>query len=282
MYPLLQWGVGGWLLAPQVRSESRPSCAPDRDENMEISSTLEMSNSQEISRDDIESYLINSDSSQYVLVSEEGVKDGYCIQATFSSKEYFSSMLHTLKLIASNTFHPPVISAMLGLFVASINPLRGIFVDIVDRDCSAPLQWFFDGLYSIGRAAVPINMIILGINLAKTFHSSNSSEMELFSKQTMISVVVAKMIIMPTIGIVSVLFLRNFVLEIPHEISASFYLVMVIVFLTPTANNVMVMSELCNGASKGGMARLIGWQYAVAPLILSISVAVSVAIVNKQ
>jgi len=45
---------------------------------------------------------------------------------------------------------------------------------------------------------------------------------------------------------------------------------MMIVFITPTANNVMVMVELSGSSSKEGIARLIGWQYIVSPLVLSI------------
>lgn len=43
-----------------------------------------------------------------------------------------------------------------------------------------------------------------------------------------------------------------------------------IVFITPTANNVMVMVELSGSSSKEGMARLIGYQYLVSPLVLSL------------
>jgi len=54
---------------------------------------------------------------------------------------------------------------------------------------------------------------------------------------------------------------------------------MMIVFITPTANNVMVMVELSGSSSKEGMARLIGWQYITAPVLLSfvLSAVVSLA-----
>jgi hypothetical protein len=45
-----------------------------------------------------------------------------------------------------------------------------------------------------------------------------------------------------------------------------------IVFITPTANNVMVMVELSGSASKEGMARVIGLQYMFALVMLSLSV----------
>ena len=61
------------------------------------------------------------------------------------------------------------------------------------------------------------------------------------------------------------------------EIDGPFYLVLMIVCITPTANNVMVMVEL-SGGTKEGMARIIGWQYAVAPVVLSITVMLVVRV----
>lgn len=52
-----------------------------------------------------------------------------------------------------------------------------------------------------------------------------------------------------------------------------------IVFLTPTANNVMVMVEL-NGhdGAKDGFASVIAWQYAAAPLFLTLNLTLAVGI----
>ena len=68
-------------------------------------------------------------------------------------------------------------------------------------------------------------------------------------------------------------FLVNFA-----EIDATCYLVMMIVFITPTANNVMVMVELSGSSSKEGIARLIGWQYAVSPVVLRLVICVVVIV----
>ena len=65
------------------------------------------------------------------------------------------------------------------------------------------------------------------------------------------------------------------------DIDGAFYLVLMIVFITPTANNVMVMVELSGSGSKEGMARLIAWQYAVAPVLLSLTVALVVGVASK-
>ena len=49
-------------------------------------------------------------------------------------------------------------------------------------------------------------------------------------------------------------------------------------FFSPTANNIMVMVELSGSGAQEGMARCIGWQYACAPLILSITVMLVVRV----
>jgi predicted permease len=91
-----------------------------------------------------------------------------------------------------------------------------------------------------------------------------------FSTKTTLLVVFGKMIAMPLVGYISTLVLST-VYVVPQEIAGSLYLVLSIVFLCPTANNVMVMVEL-GGTGKGSkesMARVIAYQYAFAPLVLS-------------
>jgi hypothetical protein len=56
---------------------------------------------------------------------------------------------------------------------------------------------------------------------------------------------------------------------------------LIAVFLTPTANNVMVMVELSGSGAREAIARTIAWQYAVAPIILSVTMTVAVGITNK-
>jgi predicted permease len=209
-------------------------------------------------------------------------------------------LMATISKILKRCFQPPVIAALLGILFASVPVIRGVLVDIEDRNGSAPLQWFFDGLYEAGRAAVPINMIILGCNLSASYmlHSplaptassgitvatthprvsrdhekkekNSSSSSAFFGTKTALMIVFGKMIAMPLVGYVSTLALST-VYVVPHEIAGSLYLVLLIVFLCPTANNVMVMVEL-GGTGKGSkesMARIIAYQYAFAPLVLS-------------
>ncbi|KAL7566850.1 hypothetical protein ACA910_021346 [Epithemia clementina (nom. ined.)] len=218
----------------------------------------------------------------------------------------------SIQNIAERCFQPPVVGAVSGILVA-ISPARALFVDVVDRDADAPLEWLFDGLYSIGLTAVPINMIILGCNLSNSYNklraasssttpimtssspsnpdgtlvvdattsSDNSapavSEKEgLLDMTTMIGIVVGKMVVMPILGFFLAWFLNAFVLDIPDDIDAAFYLVLLIVFLTPTANNVMVMVELSGSNTKEGIANVIAMQFAVAPIILSCTLTMAI------
>lgn len=91
-------------------------------------------------------------------------------------------------------------------------------------------------------------------------------------------VVIGKMVVMPMVGVVSTFILREVYTGVNTDYVGGFYLVLLIVFLCPTANNVMVMVELASGGSGGaaaatspkeGMARIIAYQYAVAPIVLS-------------
>lgn len=208
-------------------------------------------------------------------------------QRSNSSQQFMA----TIFKILSRCFQPPVIAALMGLLFASFPAIRGILVDIEDRDGDAPLQWFFDGLYEAGLSAVPINMIILGCNLSASYmlHSplatsgnggetrssfeifgTSSKSSGSFGPKTIAGIVIGKMIAMPLVGYASTLLLSTFY-TVPHEIAGSLYLVLTIVFLCPTANNVMVMVELGGTGTdaKGSIARTIAYQYAIAPIVLS-------------
>ena len=53
-----------------------------------------------------------------------------------------------------------------------------------------------------------------------------------------------------------------------------------IVFLTPTANNVMIIVELSGSGAKEGIARVIALQYAVAPVILSLTMTIAIGVAS--
>lgn len=203
----------------------------------------------------------------------------------FPSMEIMASVSHRVFM---RCFQPPVLGALAGVLVASQPWLRGIFVDVVDRKGHAPLQFMFDGLYHVGEAAVPLNMMILGCNLSASYarskaivetYDDGTSKTKLFSRSTTLAIFIGKMIVMPIIGFFSAYVVREYYWDscIPDDIAGGVYLVAMIVFLTPTANNIMVMVELSGSGSKEAMARTIAWQYALAPIVLSGTMTMAVA-----
>jgi predicted permease len=66
-----------------------------------------------------------------------------------------------LKQAAANFLQPAVIAVLVGIAISLITPLRTLLVDENDRDDDAALEWLFDGIYNVGRAAVPLNIMIL-------------------------------------------------------------------------------------------------------------------------
>merc|ERR1712238_380841 len=96
-------------------------------------------------------------------------KDNKDVDPTEEEPQDIDQLLETISMVLKRCFQPPVIAALAGLLFASFSQIRGLLVDITVRQGTAPFQWFFDGLYAVGQAAVPINMIILGCNLSASY-----------------------------------------------------------------------------------------------------------------
>eukprot|EP00656_Telonema_subtile_P010196 TRINITY_DN1487_c0_g1_i5.p2 TRINITY_DN1487_c0_g1~~TRINITY_DN1487_c0_g1_i5.p2 ORF type:complete len:256 (+),score=69.45 TRINITY_DN1487_c0_g1_i5:305-1072(+) len=171
---------------------------------------------------------------------------------------------------------PPVIASLTGFAIALTGgtslDLREILVDTDNRDNDAPLEWLFNAMAKMGRAAVPINMLILGASLA----SFSFSSLKEAPWGTNLCVVLAKMVLMPLFGVLTAFGLRA-VISFPPGMDASFLLVVMIVSCTPTANNIAVMAEL-GGQNNELLATCIFTQYLFAPLLLTASVASFVSI----
>jgi Membrane transport protein len=346
LFPVLQWGIGGWLLAPCDEDDDE-----DRDQKFDEESKGDMHSKGDLIRDHSVVILGNmvdstaspathrtaygatgTNSNSAFLAVVESASSSFLVASTctsssslrympveqsplssrpdcvsrvstlrdMTSPNHMASVWDTIQTIGKRSFQPPVAGALAGFAVAMFPQVRGIFVDVVDRGSHAPLQWFFDALYSIGLTAVPINMILLGCNLSAAaqalaqrqkekqvcdgLSSSTSSAITRMPFKTMVGIVIGKMIVMPSIGLISTMILKCYILDLPQEIAGAFYLVLLIVFLTPTANNVMVMVELAassrNSASdattKESIASVIALQYACAPMILACTMTIAI------
>ncbi len=98
--------------------------------------------------------------------------------------------------------------------------------------------------FDVGASAIPINMMMLGSTLCQGVASIPRD----FRWAPNLAVAFGKLVIMPTIGLLSVIGIHSF-LPVSNEIIQSMYFAMLIVTTTPTANNINVMAEVNTSAS---------------------------------
>ncbi|CAE8704050.1 unnamed protein product [Polarella glacialis] len=165
----------------------------------------------------------------------------------------------TLRKVIRNALVPPVIGAALGMTVALIRPLQLLFVDVSGGDDATALSFAFKALLTIGSASVPVNMLVLGSNLAK---GCNFKAVPL---STNVGIILMKTIVMPLV----MALLIGFISRVTPATDPAVWLVAIVVSCTPTANNIMVMVEL-SGQNKESMTTSIFSQYIVAPFTLTL------------
>ena len=271
LYPVLQWSIGGWMLAneKQRRDEQEQRTLPVST-NSASSDAAASENDFSPTNEEMVDLVAPSPRSPTDLHDNRVVK---LYPADNESTRGFPC-LSIPKFLAA-ALQPPVVGSLLGLFVAAIPPVRALFVDITAGNKPALLGWLFDAIVCAGQASVPVGMAVLGANLSLTVQSKNRHSV---ASSTVAAVLVGKMIILPLIGIFSSVLLQR-VWHVPKEIFTSFFLVLAIEWLPPTANNVMIMVELTgSNGMKEAMARIIGFQYLAAPLLLSLWVMAVVRI----
>jgi predicted permease len=191
VYQILQWGVGGWLLAEPRDSpaenislrrgvhhvlnsvHSSVSASTTNSKEMHLESTRSLSSSSDILnrpnestqerrlslsnsiRSTLDNTLETDEEQTFSLIRTNhaiGCEDQD--EANSSQSDIPSDvapLMVTVFNVLSEALQPPVIGALLGLFVAAIRPLRALFVDLRDRDDDAPLEWFYDGVYVVCR-----------------------------------------------------------------------------------------------------------------------------------
>jgi len=173
------------------------------------------------------------------------------------------SFLGNAAKVARNALVPPVIGSALGLIFALIDPVQGLFVELPGHTGPAPLGFLFAGLTAIGKASVPLNMLVLGSNLSK------GCDFKAVPLATNLGILFMKNLGQPAV-MAAVIFLLSRVFT---GTAVSVWLVAMIVSCTPTANNIMVMVEL-SGQNKAGVTTCIFTQYIAAPFVLTFVVTV--------
>uniref|UniRef100_A0A7S2NK93 Uncharacterized protein n=1 Tax=Zooxanthella nutricula TaxID=1333877 RepID=A0A7S2NK93_9DINO len=165
---------------------------------------------------------------------------------------------------------PPVVGAILGVAVAAWPPLRGLFVDVDADGKRPPLEFAFLALSAIGKASVPVNMLVLGASLYK------GGNLRAIPCRTNLGIIVTKQLVMPVITLV-LIYLLSHAAHMAQDPSIA--LVMIIMTCTPTANNLMIMVEL-SGQNKEAMTACIFAQYVAAPFFMTLVVTGSLMLLQ--
>merc|ERR1712007_184731 len=155
------------------------------------------------------------------------------------------------------------IAVLVGLVIASFPALKILFVGGGD-DSQAPLEFFLNGITAFGMAAVPLNMLILGVSL---------SDIPGFSAIHWPSTLgIVKLLVCPAIVCSLVASFGNsfFGSSMASDMRSYAIFVACLLTCTPTANNMMVMAEVSGGrACKQALATTIFVMYCLAPLTLT-------------
>ncbi|RPD77175.1 auxin efflux carrier [Lentinus tigrinus ALCF2SS1-7] len=142
---------------------------------------------------------------------------------------------------------PVTISLAISLPIALITPLKALFVDATAQggpdwhgpDGRPPLAFVMDSAQFIDTIAVPLTLILLGASFARIQLPNPLSRLPIMA---MLSVTLAKMVILPVIGVVVVEAMVRGRL-IPEDAKAEKFVAMLLSG-TPAAVNQMIVSSL--------------------------------------
>ena len=169
IYPVLQWGIGGWLLMKDESSSigdgnNYEICKNDvnrKDDGygtVNIDSSIvnptditevSMSLSQSSSACEQTNLIASYHERKVIDCTTSNELQQTIIEETGDDEKQLGMFWSGLRKGFEKAMQPPVVGALSGLLVASSNPIRGLFVDMIDRNDNAWFEWFFDGLYSV-------------------------------------------------------------------------------------------------------------------------------------
>ena len=197
-----------------------------------------------------------------------------------------------LKLfIKDRVLVPPVCGVLLGLLCSSFPPAYyllcgGVYGERLPTGVACPAHgsvfgFLTNGISVLGDAAPALLLISLGNSLSK------GPDYKALHVRANVGIVIAKMIVMPAFGLGFCLLLdktlgddgaRVIGLRDPYD--AVFYVAAVAVTATPTANTLVMMTELA-GENRAAMSTAVFSQYLAAPIILTFTLTVSVFVLHQ-
>jgi predicted permease len=175
--------------------------------------------------------------------------------------------------LVSSALVPPVIAILSAFTICMLHVhghpfIKDLFVDTNDFTNDHALEWAFDAILCLGKAAVPLNMLVLGSGLGNIPNFSS------IPWPSTIALVFAKLVVHPAMGfgLVFLAVRSGFIAEIPDQLHAKDDLVLVALIMCscPTSPSLALMAELYGGPeNKNFLSGAIFLMYCCAPVVLT-------------
>lgn len=283
LYPMLQWTVGLALLRPTNAAEPPPPKPLQHSSDGAVSESAEADRAVAAGGRSLPEVQLTESGARDVAVPHRQLTMPLTVGSTIGGTDRHSGWIGlTARLCArawkhrASLFPPPALGALSGVVVALIRPLSESFVDVGDRDDDAPLEWAFNALLQLGSAAVPVNMLLLGSTLMKAVQQREALR-QAISLRLAFCIAFARLLVMPATGLLTAMAIHASGL-VAAGVSQTFYLVVMMVTCTPTANSIVLMTELA-GCNKEAVSASILLQYVLSPITLTLWLFVYMSVV---
>ncbi|MED6194168.1 hypothetical protein PIB30_026033 [Stylosanthes scabra] len=165
-----------------------------------------------------------------------------------------------------NIFQPPTVASLLAIIIGTVPHLKTLFFGY-----DAPFSFITDSMNILAGAVVPCVMLILGGVLAE---GPNESKLGV---RTMIGIIVARLVVLPLIGIGVVALANKMNLLVQNDLMFKF--VLLLQYTSPTAILLGAIASL-RGYAVSEASALLFWQHLFALLSFSLYIVIYFKMIN--
>ncbi|KAK7406945.1 hypothetical protein VNO78_08581 [Psophocarpus tetragonolobus] len=176
-------------------------------------------------------------------------------QSCVSKKESFwHRMVEVVSHLPGELMSPPAIATFFGFLFGAVTWLRNIIIGD-----NAPLRVVQDSLQLLGNGTIPCITLLLGGNLSQGLKSSSVKPL------TLISIIIARLCLLPVIGLFIVRAAANLGLL---PVDPLFQYVLVMQYAMPPAMNISTIAQLFDVGNEECSVILL-WTYSAAVIALT-------------
>jgi len=154
---------------------------------------------------------------------------------------------------------PPTIATFIGILIGSVKALKHLFYRENATSGEPPLEIVRAAIKSLGDAAIPCMMLVLGANLTRGPPKESK-----ISKTVVISVVTFRLLVSACLGLTMFGLWKAGAFSVPD---AAFGFVMLLLWAMPSAINLQTLSNM-TGYGVNELSVMLFWQYITCIVIL--------------